>query len=102
MIRRPPRSTLFPYTTLFRSMAFRYTPHMSVVTSKGSEIFIPRGRPLTVDDLDDFPQDGNRYELIEGSLHVTPAPLFDHQRVVGNLHVILRLACPPELEVVLS
>src|SRR3712207_7217548 len=23
MIRRPPRSTLFPYTTLFRSVAFR-------------------------------------------------------------------------------
>src|ERR1041385_221443 len=25
MIRRPPRSTLFPYTTLFRSQMFRYT-----------------------------------------------------------------------------
>src|SRR5438034_7092104 len=24
MIRRPPRSTLFPYTTLFRSVAFAY------------------------------------------------------------------------------
>src|SRR5258705_1848937 len=24
MIRRPPRSTLFPYTTLFRSVAFPY------------------------------------------------------------------------------
>src|SRR2546430_11697675 len=24
MIRRPPRSTLFPYTTLFRSRAFRW------------------------------------------------------------------------------
>src|SRR5256885_11195626 len=24
MIRRPPRSTLFPYTTLFRSQAFRF------------------------------------------------------------------------------
>src|SRR3712207_8058523 len=24
MIRRPPRSTLFPYTTLFRSLALRY------------------------------------------------------------------------------
>src|SRR3712207_8559924 len=26
MIRRPPRSTLFPYTTLFRSRARRLTP----------------------------------------------------------------------------
>src|SRR5258708_21466409 len=27
MIRRPPRSTLFPYTTLFRSPARRAPPH---------------------------------------------------------------------------
>ena len=26
MIRRPPRSTLFPYTTLFRSATVRYSP----------------------------------------------------------------------------
>src|ERR1039458_10713818 len=26
MIRRPPRSTLFPYTTLFRSIPCRYSP----------------------------------------------------------------------------
>src|SRR3972149_8404767 len=26
MIRRPPRSTLFPYTTLFRSLDHRYAP----------------------------------------------------------------------------
>src|SRR5256885_13887133 len=25
MIRRPPRSTLFPYTTLFRSLTYRWT-----------------------------------------------------------------------------
>src|SRR2546430_4269765 len=27
MIRRPPRSTLFPYTTLFRSMGLKHNPH---------------------------------------------------------------------------
>src|SRR5947207_3701698 len=27
MIRRPPRSTLFPYTTLFRSIPFQQTKH---------------------------------------------------------------------------
>src|SRR5690349_24243431 len=29
MIRRPPRSTLFPYTTLFRSPGFLFTVKMS-------------------------------------------------------------------------
>src|SRR5258707_13247615 len=28
MIRRPPRSTLFPYTTLFRSYSFELTPEL--------------------------------------------------------------------------
>src|SRR3712207_7493202 len=28
MIRRPPRSTLFPYTTLFRSRVARHCPHV--------------------------------------------------------------------------
>src|SRR2546429_978857 len=35
MIRRPPRSTLFPYTTLFRSLSTtgtdRYSPHLGSV-----------------------------------------------------------------------
>src|SRR3712207_7605080 len=31
MIRRPPRSTLFPYTTLFRSEGMRWTWHSPAV-----------------------------------------------------------------------
>src|SRR2546422_10669986 len=31
MIRRPPRSTLFPYTTLFRSHRYAAEPHVSAV-----------------------------------------------------------------------
>src|SRR2546425_10097068 len=34
MIRRPPRSTLFPYTTLFRSHADARPPHL-VTTGRG-------------------------------------------------------------------
>src|SRR3712207_8330542 len=33
MIRRPPRSTLFPYTTLFRSLGVRDRPWRSETTS---------------------------------------------------------------------
>ena len=41
---------------------------MSAVTA------LPWGRELTVDDLDQLPDDGHRYELIDGALIVTPAP----------------------------
>src|SRR5256885_10346173 len=34
MIRRPPRSTLFPYTTLFRSVTLKFQRHMSPLTWK--------------------------------------------------------------------
>ena len=40
---------------------------------------------LTVADLDCLPEDGNRYELIEGELFVSRAPSLIHQRVVYNL-----------------
>src|SRR3712207_7521256 len=34
MIRRPPRSTLFPYTTLFRSMGLRELQYLVVVAEE--------------------------------------------------------------------
>ena len=45
---------------------------------------------LTVAALDSLPDDGNRYELFEGELFVSRAPGILHQRVLGNLHAILR------------
>ncbi len=68
----------------------------------GTVTTLPRGRAFTRADLDAMPDDGRRYELIDGSLVVTPAPLRRHQRAVGNLHLLLRHACPPELEVLLA
>ncbi len=63
---------------------------------------LPFGRPLTRADLEDLPDDGHRYELIDGSLIVSPSPRHGHQTVVGNLHLLLRSACPAELQVVLA
>src|SRR5438034_11566149 len=37
MIRRPPRSTLFPYTTLFRSRELREQDHVDAVVMIGHE-----------------------------------------------------------------
>ncbi len=40
---------------------------------------------LTVADLDIMPDDGNRYELIEGEIFVSRSPSLTHQSVSGNL-----------------
>ncbi|HJP73057.1 MAG TPA: Uma2 family endonuclease [Pseudonocardiaceae bacterium] len=51
-------------------------------------------RPRTVRDLEDMPDDGNRYELIDGELLVSPAPQTDHQEIVAELLGRLRAARP--------
>ncbi len=69
---------------------------MTVVTTT---IGLPRGRPFTVPDLAGLPDDGNRYELLDGVLLVTPAPSTSHQVVVANLLVALHRSCPDDLRV---
>jgi len=44
----------------------------------------PRAGDWTVDDLDRRPEDGLRYELVDGVLLVTPAPEPVHQFAVGD------------------
>ena len=63
---------------------------------------LPYGRPLTRADLDTMPDDGHRYELIDGVLFVSPSPELPHQDMVGNMHLLLRASCPPHLKVVLA
>lgn len=46
----------------------------------------------TVADLERFPHDGNRYELLDGVLLVTPAPSFSHEVVVARIAFILASA----------
>jgi Uma2 family endonuclease len=48
----------------------------------GMPVSVPR---YTVDDLACFPHDGNRYELLDGILLVTPGPRPGHQIVGGRL-----------------
>lgn len=64
---------------------------MGIVTT------LSRGRPLTRADLDAMPDDGHRYELVDGALIVTPAPSLRHQSTVIELLVMLRESCPPDL-----
>ena len=59
----------------------------------------PVSRPFTVTDLEDMPDDGRRYELIDGELLVSPAPGWSHQEVLKVLCFTLHAACPRELRV---
>ena len=45
---------------------------------------------LTYKDLWHTPDDGNRYEIINGEVFVTPPPMTVHQRVIRNLVDVLQ------------
>src|SRR3712207_8112909 len=48
MIRRPPRSTLFPYTTLFRSqVCYKTTSIIAIVTNAVCQLFLASSPPDT-------------------------------------------------------
>lgn len=60
------------------------------------------GTEFAVEDLQRMPDDGRRYELLDGVLLVSPAPGVWHQEVAGTLYRLLYQACPPELHVVIA
>jgi Uma2 family endonuclease len=50
---------------------------------------MPNVHRYTVQDLLHFPDDGTRYELIDGELVVSPRPALPHEKVVHRLFVAL-------------
>ena len=83
MIRRPPRSTLFPYTTLFRSLAGlnlgvlvtlgSYYVQTGAITSEVVAISIPIGL------------------LMAAVLYVNEFPDYNADKKVGKNHLVVRL-----------
>src|SRR3712207_2455584 len=82
MIRRPPRSTLFPYTTLFRSYAFRLLSQAYGLIYASQFVRNAQGQPFIAYDetlklLQTLEQEGGLWdrerllgeEKEEGSLH---------------------------------
>lgn len=51
------------------------------------------------DQLDGLPDDGHRYEVVDGLLVVSPPPTGRHQLVVGELQLQLMQQCPPRWRV---
>src|SRR2546422_1928059 len=80
MIRRPPRSTLFPYTTLFRSLV------LGVLTTLGGVVNLP---PLL--------GGGERLErwlepVTEGAARLAPVRSEEHtSELQSRLHLVCRL-----------
>jgi hypothetical protein len=46
---------------------------------------LPRGRELNREDMKAMPDDGHLYELLDGTLIVTPMPRIIHQVIQMNL-----------------
>jgi hypothetical protein len=60
------------------------------------------GSAFTVAELDRMPDDGHRYELLDGALLVSPRPTTVHQVVTGRLYSLLDRVCPEDLCVVIE
>jgi Uma2 family endonuclease len=73
---------------------------MSVVSI--AEAWPSPGKPFTLAELDRMPDDGHRYELLDGVLVVSPRPTPAHQAVAFTLASLLDRACPAEWQVVPS
>jgi Uma2 family endonuclease len=60
---------------------------------------MPQTHPVqgewTVEEMWRLPDDGNRYEVIDGVLYVTPSPTDEHQDAVGVLFARLRQYLSP-------
>jgi Uma2 family endonuclease len=54
----------------------------------------------TLEDLANLPEDGRRYEIVDGVLLVSPAPGLPHQFVLNELCYLLTHARPPGLAIV--
>ncbi len=71
---------------------------------------LPAQGEWTYEDYRRLPDDGWRYEVLRGELHMTPAPNWKHQQAVYSLGFLLKLflqrrrlgkACPAPIDVIL-
>ena len=73
---------------------------MSVMRATEFPEIWTQDRMLTVEDMEDMPDDEFGYELDDGMLIMSPAPSLPHQIAVMRLAIVLNAACPPGLLVV--
>src|SRR2546422_6873378 len=67
MIRRPPRSTLFPYTTLFRSVVLLLQTGSAATPGHGPGVGLPRSAAFDAATFDPLVLDGIRQGAFPGA-----------------------------------
>jgi len=72
---------------------------VSIQEPSGLPVAPPAGGEWTVDLLDQIPDDNLKYEILDGILLVSPAPVPRHQRAILRLAMILNDRCPSDHEV---
>ena len=72
------------------------------VAERSRLVGLARDGVFTWDDLEALPEDGFRWELVDGQLLVTPSPAGRHQCAVAQLHLVLHAACPDDFLVTLA
>src|SRR5437588_5025104 len=87
MIRRPPRSTLFPYTTLFRSRAFKRLIKILAVT--GDADFAPE----FLAQLRNFPKRSFQATLVSSHSAFVPKKSTDRKSTrLNSSHTVISYA----------
>jgi len=67
------------------------------------ELVLPEAfREWTIDRLEELPDDGRRYEVVDGTLVVSPPPTVVHESVVHGLFRVLDRSAPVGYEAVLE
>jgi Uma2 family endonuclease len=64
------------------------------------ELMLAHHPPYTIEDLFGMPEDGNRYEVLEGALIVSPSPDSWHQFFGDELRAAMQAAAPPGVSVI--
>lgn len=49
-----------------------------------------------------MPEDGNRYEIVDGKLELMPGPNFSHQSIGGELFHLMKLTCRSDYIVIVA
>ncbi len=65
-------------------------PYRPPVSETGRVTPTPTRYTWTYDEYARLPDDGNRYEVIDGEVQVTPAPSTGHQHILATLLITLR------------